>query len=134
MEVSPTYELYESDVDLLNLSNLMWKKEDRTLRNVYFPPPKNIKKKMKPFIVSDSFFHAISWTGLFPQIFQPNTPYYYYFQSRVEPNGSSNPINYAVLENDLKQSDCILIITDIQNLTQFGFGFIEQYIQQKRGF
>jgi SGNH hydrolase-like domain, acetyltransferase AlgX len=128
MEISKAYELYPQDMDAVNLSNLMYPPKDQRLRLIHFPTPKNQKKRIKPVIISDSYFHVIDWTPLHDQIFDPQTSFYYYFNSRKQHDQIiETAVNLKQVSEDIQQSDCIIIITDIMNLEQFGFGFIEKY-------
>ncbi len=127
MEVTPKHEVYKEDVDLANLSNLMYRPVDKRLRNVYFPEPIEQKRRMRPVVIGDSFYHVIEWSGIHHQLFQPETPFYYYFHTRYTNGPSMEAVKMEILQEDLKQADCIIILTDIQNMSRFGFGFIEQY-------
>ncbi|MCC6702955.1 MAG: hypothetical protein IT221_15595 [Fluviicola sp.] len=128
MKISKNYQLYAEDMDAVNLSNLMYPPKDERLRLIHFPTPQISKRRIRPVVISDSFFHVIDWTPLHDQIFEPETPFYYYFNSRKQHNqNAETPVDHNQVRKDIQESDCIIIITDIQNLEQFGFGFIEKY-------
>lgn len=129
MEISKGYKLYPEDMDAVNLCNLMYPPVDKRLRLIHFPPPAVSKRRIRPVVISDSFFHVIAWTPLHDQIFEPETSFYYYFRTRFPHNGKSTAsVNMMQVTEDIRQADCIIFITDIQNLENFGFGFIEKYI------
>ena len=129
MTISEKYQLYEPDNDGLNLANLMFPAKEEALRVVYFPEPAQPKQRLRPLVISDSFFNVVDWTPLHPQVLDPATPFYYYFKTRFSHSEvTQRGISDAVFANDLEHADCVILITDIQNMHQFGFGLIE-YLQ-----
>ena len=130
MTFSEGYQLYEPDNDAVNLCNLMIKPREQALRVVNFPEPEKPGRKLRAVVISDSFFDVIAWTPLHPQVLDDATPFYYYFKTRICRQGIQEaPVNDAVFARDVEQADCIIIITDVQNLSRFGFGFIE-YLEE----
>lgn len=129
MKLREAYSLYPQDMDAVNLCNLMYPPTDKRLRVVDFPEPAVRKRHIRPVVISDSFFNAIAWTPLHNQIFDPETPFYYYFRTRY-PHDAKPPttVNVKEVTEDIRKADCIIFITDIQNMENFAFGFIEQYI------
>ncbi|MDH4471959.1 MAG: hypothetical protein QE487_05080 [Fluviicola sp.] len=120
--------IYPEDVDGINLCNLLYPPQERGLKLIHFPAPIQPKKRLRPVVISDSFFHVIAWTPLHTQVLDPETPFYYYYHTRfsaADPNGKKFTKQDVV--TDIQAADCIIIITDIQNLEQFGFGFIENF-------
>lgn len=79
-------------------------------------------------IVSNSYLHVSTGHRFLDQVFHPETPFYCYFHTRFGHKGGSAPINANALLKDLSQAECV-IITDIQNLQQFGFGCPEYYLE-----
>lgn len=126
MAIEPSDKIYPEDVDAVNLSNLMYPPQEKGLKLIHFPAYEQPKKRLRPVVVSDSFFHVIAWTPLHAQVLDPETPFYYYYHTRfsaANPNGKKFTRQDVI--TDIQAADCIVIITDIQNLEQFGFGFIE---------
>lgn len=131
LRVSETYEVYPEDMDVVKLCNLMFPPEDKRLRNVYFPEPKDRKQRLRPLIISDSFFNIIDWTPLHDQVLDPATAFYYYFHTRSTHTGEQGPVTgHDIVDKDLAQADAVIFIVDIQNMERFGFGFPEKYISQ----
>ncbi len=130
LAVSKEDKIYSEDMDIVGLSNLLFPPEDHQLRLIHFPTPKQLKKRLNPVVISDSYFHVIAWTPLHAQVLDPKTPFYYYFHTRFTQQSSNPKFTNKTVQQDIKNADCIIIITDIQNMEQFGFGFIEQYIQK----
>jgi len=129
-EVSTENKIYAEDMDIVGLSNLLFPPEDHQLRLIHFPTPKTLKKRLKPVVISDSFFNVVSWTPLHDQVLDPETAFYYYFHTRFTQQTTNPKFTNTLVQQDIQKADCIIIITDIQNMEQFGFGFIEQYVQK----
>lgn len=132
MEIGRGDEIYAPDIDLAVLSNLVFCPADKRLKNVYFPLREKMKPRLKPVIIGDSFFNAIQWTAMHQQLFEPETPFYYYFNTRFTMTPFSEMArDWKVVSSDIDKSECIIILTDIQNMSQFGFGFIENFPLEK---
>lgn len=126
MDIEPRDKIYPEDVDAVNLSNLLYPPQEKGLKLIHFPAPEQPKQRLRPVVISDSYFHVIAWTPLHAQVLDPETPFYYYYHTRfsaADPGGKKFTQSQVV--TDISAADCIIIITDIQNLEQFGFGFIE---------
>jgi hypothetical protein len=131
MSVYPKGRIYPEDMDVVGLCNLLVPPpDDPQLRLIDFPAPAYPKKRLRPVIVSDSFFNVIAWTPLHPQILDTETPFYYYFHTRFTLLGCDPKIEFEQVRKDIRQADCIVIVTDIQNMERFGFGFIEEYVEK----
>lgn len=127
MQFDPSDNVYPGDLDAVDLSNLLFPPKEKGLKLVHFPPVQQPKKRLYPLVVSDSYFNIISWTPLHDQVLDEKTPFYYYFQTRFDRSDSvGKPIDLKELKADLRNADCILIICNVQNLSQFGYGFIEE--------
>jgi hypothetical protein len=125
MEISQENRIYPEDMDIAGLCNLISEPTDPSLRLAHFPPAKQPKRRLRPVVISDSFFHVISWTPLHPQVLDPETPFYYYYHTRFTQSGANRSFTRQQVLDDISKADCIIILTDIQNMERFGFGFIE---------
>src|SRR3989338_2015367 len=126
MAFEPSDKIYPEDVDAVNLCNLLYPPQETGLKLIHFPAPEHPKQRLRPVVISDSYFNVIAWTPLHAQVLDPETPFYYYYQTRftaADPVGKK--FTKQQVKSDISSADCIIIITDIQNLEQFGFGFIE---------
>jgi len=123
----PGYHLYDPDQDIARLCNLMYMPKDPALRTVEFNPVAG-KKKLKALIISDSFFHVISWSALRNQVFDEQSMFLYYYKTHFDAWNQAHPIDTQAIDKLLAEADCVLILSDIVNLEQFGFGFLEQYV------
>lgn len=132
MQFEPGDKIYPEDVDATNLSNLLFPPMEKGLKLVHFPQAEHPKRRLLPLVVSDSYFNVISWTPLHDQVLDPQTAFYYYFHTRFDrANPAGKPIDQKQLQEDIRKADCILIISDVQNLSRFGFGFIEDQMKGK---
>lgn len=132
MEFDPGDHIYPEDLDAVNLCNLLYPPQEKDLKLVHFPEVVNPKKRLYPVVISDSFFGVISWTPVHQQVLDDRTPYYYYFHTRFDrKNTDGKPFDDSQLNADLKAADCIIIICEVQNLSRFGFGFIEDQMEGK---
>ncbi|HLP56360.1 MAG TPA: hypothetical protein VK151_15090 [Fluviicola sp.] len=128
MEIDSGDKIYPEDVDAINLCNLLYPPQENGLKLIHFPAPANPKQRIRPVVISDSYFNVIAWTPLHVQVLDPETPFYYYYHTRytvADPGGKK--FTKQQVETDISKANCVIIITDIQNLEQFGFGFIEQF-------
>lgn len=128
----PTWVLEDSDTvcyhdnDAAKLSNLLIPPYDKELKNVNFLPAENNKSKMKALIISDSFFDVVSIYGLRDQIFTTDSKYDYYYGTQI-----GIPAHNQRLESDefmdyIKSVDCVIIMSDIVNMENYGWGFVEE--------
>lgn len=132
MQFDPGDKIYPEDVDATNLANLFFPPMENGLKLVHFPQPEQPKRRLLPLVVSDSYFNVISWTPLHDQVLDPQTAFYYYFHTRFDrANPAGKPIDRQQLNEDIRKADCILLISDVQNLSRFGFGFIEDQTKGK---
>lgn len=132
MQFEPSDKIYPEDVDATNLANLLFPPTEKGLKLVHFPQAEHPKQRLLPLVVSDSYFNVISWTPLHDQVLDPQTAFYYYFHTRFDrANPGGKPIDQQQLREDIRKADCILIISDVQNLSRFGFGFIEDQMKGK---
>jgi alginate O-acetyltransferase complex protein AlgJ len=123
----PGYHLYDPDQDIIRLCNLMYTPKDPALRTVEFRPAGG-KRKLKALIISDSFFHVVSWSALRNQVFDEQSMFLYYYQTYIDAWNQPHPIDPKAIDTLLSQADCVLILSDIVNLEHFGFGFLEEYV------
>lgn len=124
LNINKEVEYDVNDIDLLNLSNLFFQRKDGAIRAFKFQSKGN--KKMNPFVLGDSFYHAVLWTKMSQHLFSTNTVFYYYFNTRICQNLQESPRKMWRVRDDLRRSDCIILLIDVQNLTRFGFGFIAE--------
>ena len=128
MDIEPSDKIYPEDVDAVNLSNLLYPPHEKGLKLIHFPTQEQPKQRLRPVVISDSYFNVIAWTPLHAQVLDPETPFYYYYHTRFSvADTGGKKFTKAQVKADISAADCIIIITDIQNLEQFGFGFIENF-------
>lgn len=114
--------VYDEDEDGYRLANLLARHADPKLRQVHFPEPVKSGRKIRAVIISDSYFHAVYWTGLFDQVFDSGSVFYYYLKTRKQRGVPDQAFEKSVLEEDLRQADLILVISEVNNLEHFAFG------------
>ncbi len=129
-KLNSTYEFLYNDQDLGQLLNVLYPPNDLMLRNPIFIQPKQHKRKIKALIISDSYFDVISITKLRSQIFTSDSDYLYYFNTRKDPTNNNQSIDKNELLSKMKECDCILLMNDIVNMEDFGWGFIETAFDQ----
>lgn len=128
----PNYKLdysavYDEDEDGYRLANLLSKHRDPNLVQVHFPSIP-VGKKLKALIVSDSYFHAVYWTQLYDQVFDSQSMFYYYMKTRKKRGEQDRPFTTELFKQDLASVDMILVISEVNNLEHFGFGFQNQLL------
>jgi hypothetical protein len=131
-KLNSAYEFLYNDHDLGQLLNVFFPPNDLSLRNPIFIQPKHPKKKIKALIISDSFFDVISITKLRSQIFTSDSDYLYYFNTRKDQTNNNQSIDKNELLSKMKECDCIILLNDIVNMEDFGWGFIETAYEQVR--
>jgi hypothetical protein len=129
-KLNSAYEFLYNDQDLGQLLNVFYPTNDLTLRNPIFSQPKHPKRKIKALIISDSYFDVISITKLRSQIFTSDSDYLYYFNTRKDQTNNNQSIDKNELLSKMKECDCILLMNDIVNMEDFGWGFIETAFDQ----
>lgn len=112
------------DLDIALTRNLFQKPKDDNLRDIDVTPVKG-EKRMKSVIVTDSYCFSIITSQVANTIFSKDTDFLYYFNSIFDANWNKREINIQKVKDDLKDADCVIIISDIVNLEKFGYGFIE---------
>lgn len=122
---NPIYQLdytsvYDEDEDGYQLANLLFSHQDPNLVQVHFPKISS-KQKIKALIVSDSYFNAIYWTKLYDQIFDSNSVFYYYLNTRKQRGKPDQAFNQKRFEQDLNSVDLVLVISEVNNLERFAF-------------
>lgn len=115
------------DLDIALLRNLFTKPRDTNLRDVIVHSKKD-HKRIKAVIVSDSYFLAIQNSGARKCVFTDNSDFHYYFKKTFDENHIAHKINYEKIKKQLKNVDCVILITGIINIEKFGFGFPEKMI------
>lgn len=131
-KLNSNYEFFYNDQDLAQLLNVFKAPNDLTLRNPVFQDIQQNKKKIKALIVSDSFFDVISMTKLREQIFTNDSQYLYYFNTRKDDTNNNQVIDKTKLLEVMKSIDCVIILNDIVNMENFGWGFIEEAYSQMK--
>lgn len=114
--------VYDEDEDGYRLANLLARHADPKLRQVHFPEPVTSGRKIRAVIISDSYFHAVYWTGLFDQVFDPGSVFYYYLKTRKQRGMADQPFEKHAFDEDIRQADLILVISEVNNLEHFAFG------------
>ncbi len=120
-----TYRFFYNDNDLAQLLNVLSPPNDPDLRCLTFPVQASRGKKIRALIISDSFFDVVSMTALRQQLFTPDTKYLYYFNTRKDPTNNNQGLEDMNLLEEMKKVDCIILLNDIVNMENFGWGFIE---------
>jgi hypothetical protein len=115
------------DLDIALLRNLFTKPKDTNIREVKLHSKQN-KPKINAVIVGDSYFLAVQNTGVRKMIFSNNTAYHYYFRTTYDKDYNAHPINFQKIKQQLKQADCVILITGTINMEIFGFGFAEKML------
>lgn len=110
------------DLDLALLRNILVKPKDDNLRDVVVKPIKN-EKRLNAVIIGDSYFLAINNSGVRKLIFTDNSNYHYYFNRSYNDDYIEIPFNTEKIIEEMKNADCIILINDVINLENFGFGF-----------
>ena len=132
-EITPWYNngFSEQDMDISLMLNRIKKPKDINLRAVKLSPISN-KRKIKAVIITDSFCFTIFTTDIGELIFSPDSYFHYYFGSTYDRNWA--PVNWSSnqLKSDMESADCVIILTDIVNMENFGFGFIEEMAKTKK--
>lgn len=113
------------DLDIALMRNLLKKPKDENLRDIVVTPIEG-EKRMKAVIVSDSYCFSILSSGVAKNIFTKDTDFLYYFNSIYNGQLVNGVIDIEKVKADLKDADCVIIISDIVNLEKFGYGFIER--------
>ncbi len=121
-----TYRFFYNDNDLAQLLNVLSPPNDSDLRCLTFPAQTPGGKKIRALIISDSFFDVVSMTDLRQQLFTPDTKYLYYFNTRKDPTNNNQGLAGMNLLEEMEKADCIILLNDIVNMENFGFGFIER--------
>ena len=116
------------DLDIALLRNLMVRPKDEQLRKVSIQT-KNNGKKIKAMIVGDSFFTVIQTSDLRQTIFTKDTDFHYYFNTTFDANYKGKPVDIQKIKAQLKEVDCVIILSEIVNLERFGFGFPQAMIK-----
>ncbi len=120
-----SYRFFYNDNDLAQLLNVLSPPNDPELRCLTFPIQRPVGKKIRALIISDSFFDVVSMTDLRQQLFTTDTKYLYYFNTRKDPTNNNQGLAGMNLLEEMKKADCIILLNDIVNMENFGWGFIE---------
>ena len=121
-----TYRFFYNDNDLAQLLNVLSPPNDTELRCLTFPAQTVEGKKIRALIISDSFFDVVSMTALRQQLFTPDTKFLYYFNTRKDPTNNNQGLEGINLLEEMKNADCIILLSDIVNMENLGWGFIER--------
>ncbi|MEO9257549.1 MAG: hypothetical protein ABI207_04155 [Crocinitomicaceae bacterium] len=115
------------DLDIALLRNLFTKPKDTNLRDVVVSSD-NLHKKINAVIVGDSYFLTVQNTRIRNLIFTDNSDYHYYFRRTYDKDYKEKAIDYQKIKQQLRNADCVILITDIVNIEIFGFGFPEKIL------
>lgn len=129
----PKGNFFAEDIDLANLCNLIFTPIDPNLISATYPTKNVKKKKLRIMLLSDSFFHVVSWSGMDRQILDSNSTFYFYYHTRFDQQFNFNKVNHNQIKKDLEGIDCLILLSDIQNLSNFGFGFLDDYAKKQLG-
>jgi hypothetical protein len=121
-----TYRFFYNDNDLAQLLNVLAPPNDTDLRCLTFTAQTTRGKKIRALIISDSFFDVVSMTDLRKQLFTPETKFLYYFNTRKDPTNNNQGLKGINLLEEMKNADCIILLSDIVNMENLGWGFIER--------
>lgn len=115
------------DLDIALMRNIFVRAKDDNLRNLkLWEVPRD--RKVKAVIIGDSFFMTIQHMDLRNRIFSSDSPYYYYFGHETLPDYSEVPIDLQKVALQIKNADCIILMTDIVNFENYGFGFPQKVL------
>lgn len=128
--LSKKYNFFYNDQDLAQLLNVFKAPNDLSVRNPLFKVSKKKTRKIKALIISDSFFDVVSITDLRNQVFTSDSEFLYYFNTRKDPTNNNQTIDKSKLLDKLKTVDCVILMNDIVNMENFGWGFIETTFDQ----
>lgn len=117
------------DLDLALGRNLIVKPYDKNIRNIHVKS-KNNGKKIKAVIIGDSFFLAINNSGVRNVIFTRDSYYHYYFKTTYDRNYEKIQFDLDKIAEQIKDADCIIYLSDIVNLENYGFGFPDEIIKR----
>jgi hypothetical protein len=121
-----TFRLFYNDNDLAQLLNVLSPPNDPNLRCLRFPAQTPSGKKIRALIISDSFFDVVSMTALRQQLFTSDTKFLYYFNTRKDPTNNNQGLEGLSLLSEMKKADCIILLNDIVNMENVGWGFVER--------
>ena len=121
-----TFRFFYNDNDLAQLLNVLSPPNDPNLRCLTFPAQTPRGKKIRALIISDSFFDVVSMTALRQQLFTSDTKFLYYFNTRKDPTNNHQGLEGLSLLAEMKKADCIILLNDIVNMENLGWGFVER--------
>lgn len=113
----------ELDMDLYNACNLLSPMTDTSLRCVSFSPNIRSGRKINAVIVADSYFFVVEQTELRKLIFTEDSDYHYYFNTTRDADINFYHIDHEKIYRQLQTADCVILLQDLVNTEQFGFGF-----------
>ena len=114
-----------NDNDAVYVSNLKCPPFDNELRNIAYYETDSSRKKVKALIVADSFFDVVSYFGLRNNIFTEDSKFDYYYGT--QPGiGENQHLEEGIFEEYLTSVDCIIILSDVVNLENYSWGFIDE--------
>ena len=119
------YEVCYHDNDAVKVSNLLFPPFDKELKGIEFTA-NNEHDKIKALIISDSFFDVISIYGLRDNVFTSDTKYDYYYGTQIGIPDQNQRLTLADFKAYIWSVDCIIIMSDIVNMENYSWGFIEE--------
>jgi len=117
------------DLDIALLCNLALRPKDPAIKKVTIQS-KNNGKKIKAVIVGDSFFTVVQNSKLRKTIFSKDSYFHYYFNTTYDEKYNGTPVNSKLIKDQLKDADCVIILSEIVNLEKFGFGFQQALLKE----
>ena len=117
----------ETDKDLHDLLNVMT-----------YPPKEKLAypsvvlmgyERPRVLVIGDSYYHTFYRTGIHHEAYHPESKLFYY-NREVYHQGldETSELTQELFEIELKEADIVLIMTNEDALTKFGWGFLTQAI------
>lgn len=115
------------DVDILNACNLFIKPKEDLFTYVETKPAFTPSKTTSIFCC-DSYFHAVTWPGLFDQTFSKQSTFWYYNREiNNTDNSSMRKVKDANSEKIIENADVYVIMFSVMNLDKFDYGFLKHF-------
>lgn len=113
------------DIDISETLNLLFPPSEFDLQIADLILPNDNTSKPNALVISDSFFDAPFWGGI-GKYFSDDFRYWYYNNTSNDLSYNQNPVDKTDTFNQTKNRDYIIIINSILNLTNMGWGIIDE--------
>ena len=113
------------DVDTWSAANLPFSYEDDNIAEVDYKVQENNNNDDVVYL-TDSYYHVISWSGIFKSMHGENSEFWYYNKERNDvENRSLGQTSDEVFRE--KKAKAYIILISVGNLQIFDFGFIDYF-------